>query len=78
VGETSPTQYMEFLDIIDDVCAAPSCAVVDYSFWSEDIKERVGDAANIINDPVHLSTDGKDLLAEILSERILAMQAYQN
>jgi len=63
----SPTQYYEFMDIIDGVCEELDCPVIDFSASSPVCKGRQDE---LLTDYVHLTSDGKDLLTDLIYEKI--------
>lgn len=68
----APSQYYEFIDIIDEVSDKTGCAVVDFSASSLICKDRLN---VILNDKtVHLSEYGNKLLADAIAKKIIEIR----
>jgi lysophospholipase L1-like esterase len=66
-SETSPSQYDDFLNIIDDVCRELGCQVADFSPKSAAVSQSPGDFRKLLLlDAVHLTPHGNELLANTL------------
>ena len=78
-GNSSPSQYYDFLTIIDRVCDELSCVVVDFSPASPAIQENVSDFKSLLggSDIVHLIRKGKELLTDAIYKKFIEMNDQQ-
>ena len=68
----APTQYYDFLAIIDEVCGGHDCNMVDFSASSPVCRGKLD--LLLSDKSVHLTDYGKDLLASVLTEKVIEIR----
>jgi len=66
-GGVSPSQYQDFLRIVDEVCRDLGCVVADMSPLSPAVTKSAGDFRTVLLEgPVHLTREGNEVLADAI------------
>lgn len=73
-NEVSPTQYFDYMKIIDETCKKKDCFLVDFSASSPLCKDSMN---RILTDAVHLTVYGNDLLADTLYKKFVELKSLK-